>query len=91
VKYEKLKTKLLKDPDVRKAHRAMAPEFALARELIAARTRAGFTQAELAARMGTSQSAVARMESGRLPSIKSLLRYAKAIGAKPVIKLVKCA
>lgn len=91
MKYEKLKAKLLKDPDVRKAHRAMAPEFALARELIAARTRAGFTQAELAARMGTSQSAVARMESGRLPSIKSLLRYAKAIGAKPVIKLVKSA
>lgn len=69
----------------------MAPEFALARELIATRTRAGFTQAELAARMGTSQSAVARMESGQLPSIKSLLRYAKAIGAKPVIKLVKSA
>ncbi|MHB8747485.1 MAG: hypothetical protein ACYC7I_13345 [Gammaproteobacteria bacterium] len=38
MKYETLKAKFLKDPDVRKAHRAMAPEFALTRELIAART-----------------------------------------------------
>ena len=91
MKYEKLKSKLLADPEVRKAHDAMAPEFAIAKELIAARTRAGLTQAQLAERMGTSQSAVARMESGQLPSNKSLIRYAKAIGTKPVIKLVKCA
>jgi len=39
----------------------------------------GVVQAELAARMGTSQSAIARLESGQtLPSTKTLLRYAEA-------------
>jgi transcriptional regulator with XRE-family HTH domain len=46
--------------------------------LIKARTRAGLSQAELAVRMGTSQSAIARLESGQtLPSTKTLLRYAE--------------
>ena len=40
-------------------------------------------QAELASRMGTSQSAIARLESGQtLPSTKTLLRYAAATGSK---------
>jgi DNA-binding XRE family transcriptional regulator len=36
---------------VRQAHDAQAPEFELARELIAARTKAGLTQGDMAARM----------------------------------------
>lgn len=91
MKFDTLKRKLLSNPQVKKAYDGMASEFAIAKELIAARQRAGLSQAQVAERMGTSQSAVARMESGQLPSIKSLLRYAKATGAKPVIKLVKCA
>jgi transcriptional regulator with XRE-family HTH domain len=50
---------------VRQAYDAQAPEFELARELIAARTQADLTQGEVAARMGTTQSVVARIESGR--------------------------
>lgn len=85
----KLKAKWSKDPAFTAAYEALAPEFELARELIRARTKAGLTQAELAARMGTSQAAVARMESGRtLPSTKTLVRYAKATGCRPVIRLV---
>ncbi len=88
-RFEAMKDKRLSDPDVREAYDAMTGEFALARELIAARVRAGLTQAELAERMGTTQSAVARIESGRrLPSMKSLLRYAKATGSRPLVKLV---
>ncbi|MEE8560281.1 MAG: helix-turn-helix transcriptional regulator [Alphaproteobacteria bacterium] len=84
-----MKDKMLSDPEVREAYDAMTGEFALARELIAARVRAGLTQAELAERMGTTQSAVARIESGRrLPSMKTLLRYAKATGSRPLVKLV---
>ncbi len=88
-RFEAMKDKMLSDPEVREAYDAMTGEFALARELIAARVRAGLTQAELAERMGTTQSAVARIESGRrLPSMKTLLRYAKATGSRPLVKLV---
>lgn len=83
-----LKTRLLEDPDTRQEYEAQAPEFALARELIAARTRAGLSQAEVAARMGTSQSTVARLESGRNPpSLRTLDRYASATGSRAVVKL----
>ena len=52
---------------------AQAPEFELARELISARMRAGLTQGEVAARMGTTQSVVARIESGRgTPSMRTV-------------------
>ena len=84
-----MRKKMLADPEVRVAYDTMADEFGLARELIAARVRAGLTQAELAARMGTTQSVVARLESGaQLPSVKTLLRFAKATGARPIIKLL---
>ncbi|MFO7746189.1 MAG: helix-turn-helix transcriptional regulator [Orrella sp.] len=56
--------------------------------MFATRAKAKLTQAELAKRMGTTQSVVARIESGRtLPSIKTLYSYAKAVGAKPTIRL----
>jgi len=84
----KLKARLLEDPQTRAEYDAQAPEFALAHELIAARTRAGLSQAEVAERMGTSQSAVARLESGRsLPSLRTLERYASATGSRAVVKL----
>jgi DNA-binding XRE family transcriptional regulator len=83
-----LKARLLEDPDTRAEYEALEPEFAIARELIAARTRAGLSQAELAERMGTSQSTIARLESGStLPSMRTLTRYAKATGSRAVVKL----
>jgi transcriptional regulator with XRE-family HTH domain len=67
---------------------ALAPEFEIAAELPRARLRAGLSQAELAARMGTSQSTVARLESGQtLPSTKTLLRYAEATDSKFHVRL----
>ena len=69
------------DADYREAFDQLGPEFELARSLIEARTRARLTQAELAARMRTTQSVVARFESGRShPSTKTLERVAKATG-----------
>lgn len=88
-KFTQLKAKWSKEPAFAEAYEALAPEFEVARELVRARAKAGLTQAELAARMGTSQAAVARMESGRtLPSTKTLMRYAEATGCRPVIRLV---
>ncbi len=74
---KQLKSEMLDDERVRAAYDAMAPEFELAAEMIGARHRAGLTQAELAARMGTTQPVIARLESGRtLPSMKTIARYA---------------
>ena len=56
--------------------------------LIAARSRAGLTQGEVAERMGTTQSVVARLESGRrTPSMRTVQRYAQAVGARAVVHL----
>jgi len=83
------KKKMLADREVRAAYDALADEFDLARELIAARVRAGLTQAEVAARMGTTQSVVARLESGaQMPSVNTLLKFAKATRSRPIIKLL---
>jgi ribosome-binding protein aMBF1 (putative translation factor) len=80
--------KMLAYPEVQAAYDALRDEFTLAHELIAARTRAGLTQAQLAQRMGTTQSVIARLESGaRLPSVKTLLRFAKATHSRPIIRL----
>jgi ribosome-binding protein aMBF1 (putative translation factor) len=84
-----VKKKMLADREVRAAYDALADEFDLARELIAARVRAGLTQAEVAARMGTTQSVVARLESGaQMPSVNTLLKFAKATRSRPIIKLL---
>jgi ribosome-binding protein aMBF1 (putative translation factor) len=84
-----IKKNMLADREVRAAYDALADEFDLARELIAARVRAGLTQAEVAARMGTTQSVVARLESGaQMPSVNTLLKFAKATRSRPIIKLL---
>ena len=64
-----------RDADYRKAFDELKPEFALARSLIEARLAAGLTQAQLAKRMRTTQSVVARLEGGRIhPSTRTLGR-----------------
>ena len=77
------------DPEYRAAHAALEDEFTLVSALIGARVRAGLSQSELARRMGTSQAAIARMESGRyLPSSRTLQRFAEATGTKLRISFV---
>ena len=76
-----LKKRLLRNPEVRKEYDALEEEFALAAAVAKARIRAGLSQAELARRMKTTQSTVARLESGRgRPSTRTLDRFAKATG-----------
>ena len=80
-KIRDLHRKWMKDPEYRKEYDALEEEFALMAEVAKARARAGLSQAELAKRMKTTQSAVARLESGRgLPSTRTLARFAKATG-----------
>jgi len=67
----------------RRAHGALEDEAALAQAIAEARARAGLTQAEVAERMHTTQSNVARMEAGRTtPSTRTLEKFAQAVGAK---------
>jgi transcriptional regulator with XRE-family HTH domain len=76
-----LHRKWMKDPQYRKEYDALAEEFSLAAEVAKARSRAGLSQAELAQRMKTTQSTIARLESGRgKPSTRTLDRFAKATG-----------
>ena len=76
-----LHKKWMKEPGYRKEYEALEEEFALMAVMAKARQRAGLSQAELAKRMKTTQSAVARLESGRgRPSTRTLDRFAKATG-----------
>jgi DNA-binding XRE family transcriptional regulator len=78
----------MKEPGFKKGYEALEEEFSLASQLIEARARAGLTQAEVAERMGTSQSTVARLESGgATPSLSTLRRFAQATGAQVRITL----
>ena len=87
--FDAWKKKMLKRPEFREEYEALEEEFALAQELIAARARAKLTQAQVARRMGTSQSAVARLEGGGAPSITTLRKFAHATGSRVEIKLPK--
>lgn len=76
----------MKKPGYRKAYAALEDEFRLASAIIAARKKARLTQAQLAERMDTTQTVVARLESGRvMPSTRTLKRIADATGLKVLI------
>jgi DNA-binding XRE family transcriptional regulator len=90
--HKELVKEMLKRPAVKAAYDAQAEEFAWLDELLKARRRAGLTQAEVAARMGTKTPAVARLEAGggsrgHSPSVATLRKYARAVGCRLEIRL----
>jgi transcriptional regulator with XRE-family HTH domain len=88
IKFDSLHKKWMKEPGYRKEYEALEEEFALIATLAKARERAGLSQAQLAKRMKTTQSTIARLESGRAkPSTRTLARFAKATGHKLKISL----
>lgn len=85
----KLKKRMLSDPEVKAEYDRLGPIFAVVGEMIEARQEAGLTQAEIAARMGTSQSVIARLENARhMPTFDMVTRYAAAVGRRVDIHLV---
>ena len=86
-KLSDLKKQWMENPDFIKEYEALSPEFELAHTLIRARIAANLTQEDVAERMGTSQSVIARLEGGHSPSLQSLRRYAEAVGHKVEIQL----
>ena len=80
---KELHKKWMKDPEYRAEYEALHLEFEIMNALIRARLRSGLTQTQIGERMGTTQSAVARLEGGRSnPSVRTLERYAKATGTR---------
>lgn len=79
----------LKNPQFRKEYEALEGEFSLAKEIIALRIKNKLTQKQLAQQIGTSQPAIARIESGsyRNVSLSFLRRIADALGAVPEVHL----
>jgi transcriptional regulator with XRE-family HTH domain len=82
-KLKDLKERFMKDAAFREEYARADEEYALVEAMVRARTAANLTQSELAARIGTTQSAIARLEGGRLsPSVRTLRRYAEATGMR---------
>jgi DNA-binding XRE family transcriptional regulator len=77
-------------PGFAEAYDALALEYTLADQMLKARAKAGLTQDAVAARMGTTKSAVSRLEAaGRhAPSLATLKKYAAAVGCDLQVKLV---
>ncbi len=80
-------------PGFREAWEAGAEEYAALRSLLEARKQSGLTQEEIAERMGTSKSAVSRLESSlrdpkHSPTLETIRRYAKACGKRVTLQLV---
>lgn len=89
-KVDQLHQQWLEEPEYKTAYEGMALEFQIASAIIAARTRAGLTQEELAQRMSAKQSQVARWEGGEQnATIKTLMRIAKATGTHLKISFEK--
>jgi len=72
------------------AYDALDLEYQVARQMLKARTRAGLTQDTVAERMGTTKSAVSRLEAAgkHAPSLTTLQKYANAVGCDLQVKLV---
>lgn len=86
--YTKIKERLLKDKATSEAYQKLGAEFMLAQIIIEKRLAKGFTQATLARKIGTKQSAIARLESGSYnPSLVFMEKVAKALDTKLVISL----
>ncbi len=88
---KELKARALERADVKAEYDRLDEEFQFLDEFLKARAAAGVTQAEVAERIGTTQSAVARLESGRgkhSPSLATLQKYAHALGCRLELRLV---
>jgi predicted transcriptional regulator len=84
-----LRAQLLADPDVQAEYDRLGPIFAVVGEMVEARHEAGLTQAEIARRMGTTQSVIARLETARhMPTFDMLTRYAAAVGKRVEVRVV---
>ncbi len=86
---EEIKKELFEDLKFKEAYDALEPEFAFISSVIRKRLQKKMTQAQLARKLGTKQSAIARLEGGTYnPSFKFLQKVAHAMDAKLKVMIV---
>ena len=84
------KKEVLKDPALKAEYDRLQPEFAVIRAIIEARRKKGVTQEEIAKRVGTKQSVISRLESGRAnPSVAFLKKLARSLNTNLEIRFTK--
>jgi ribosome-binding protein aMBF1 (putative translation factor) len=92
--HEKMIAKWMKDPAFKAEYeRIEREEMPMLDMILAARRETGLSQAQVAERMGTKPSAVARLEASLVsgkhsPSLATLRKYAKALGKQLDVRLV---
>jgi DNA-binding XRE family transcriptional regulator len=88
--HDELLARAMKRKGFAHAYAESADEYELVRELLAARVKAGLTQEQVAESMGTTKSAISRLEGAgkHSPSVSTLRRYARAVGCEVEIRLV---
>ncbi|MBC8275559.1 MAG: helix-turn-helix transcriptional regulator [Chloroflexi bacterium] len=86
--YKSVKKRFLEDPEFRKEYEALGPNFALIESIIRRRMELKMSQEDLAAKVGTGQAVISRLESGNAnPTLASLAEIAKALDADLRIEL----
>ena len=86
--YKEIHAKLMRRPGFKEAYEELEPEFAIYDAIMAARIQKHLTQKELAKKIGVTQSALARFESGKISAtLATLQKFCKALGLK--IKIVE--
>lgn len=88
--YKQFKKELLKDEQIRQSYEMLGPEFAVIEMIIRKRIKKGLSQSELAQKIGTKQSAIARFESGNYnPTLSFLQKVVDGLDTKLKISLEK--
>ena len=90
--HKQLRAKALANPEVKAEFECVRAEFAVLDEFLKIRAAKGLTQNQIAEKIGTTQSVIARLESGKgkhSPSITTLSRYAEALDCQLEIRLVQ--
>ncbi len=83
-----LKKRILSDKETKEIYDKLAPEYSLVSQIIEARLNKGVSQADLAKKIGTKQSAISRFESGGYnPSLAFLIKISKALDRRVIISL----
>lgn len=87
IPYEPIRDRLLKDPEIKKGYDALEFKYSLISAIMDKRIKDGLTQDEVAKKVGTKQSAIARFESGRHDfNLSFLIKVARELDLKIVVK-----
>lgn len=85
---EDMRGEIQRNPKLKAAYDALKPKYDLIRAVLDARIKKGVTQKELARRVGTTQSAIARFESGAgNPTLDFLSKVSRAVGARLEVRI----